>query len=174
MKKVFSFDAETDGLWGQPFAVAAIVYENGAETASFIARLSEGIVRNEWVRDNVLPTIAGIAPTHETYEAMLRDFAAFYLTHKQDADCICHMGYIVEAHLLREMHRLGFIGDWDAPYPLYDVSGNLQSSGEDPTSVDAYAQKYGLQVSDYGTTHNPFYDCEIAARVYMHLLSVAV
>lgn len=27
-KKIFSFDAETDGLWGNPFAVAAIVYEN--------------------------------------------------------------------------------------------------------------------------------------------------
>ena len=43
---------------------------------------------------------------------------------------------IVEAHLIREMHRLGGIGDWDAPYPLYDVSGNLQAASENPTSVD--------------------------------------
>lgn len=169
MKKIFSFDAETDGLWGQPFAVAAIVYEGEQETARFIARLSDDVVVNQWVKDNVLPTLSDIAPTHDTYDAMLRDFAAFYLTYKRDADCICHMGYIVEAYLLREMHRLGFIGDWDAPYPLYDVSGNLQAAGEDATSVDAYAKKYGLQVSDYGTTHNPLYDCEVAARVYMHL-----
>ena len=169
MKKIFSFDAETDGLWGQPFAVAAIVYESGQETARFIARLPDGLVSNQWVKDNVLPTLADVAPTHNTYEDMLRDFAAFYLAHKQDADCICHMGYIVEAHLFREMHRIGFIGDWDAPYPLYDVSGNLQAAGEDATSVDAYAKKHGLAVSDYGTTHNPLYDCEVAARVYMHL-----
>ena len=47
---------------------------------------------------------------------MLSGFADFYKAHKQDAECVCHMGYIVESHLLREMHRLGFIGDWDAPY----------------------------------------------------------
>ena len=118
---------------------------------------------------NVLPALADVAPTHQRYEDMLRDFSEFYLANKQDADCICHMGYIVEAHLLREMHRLGFIGEWDAPYPLFDVSGNLQAAGEDATSVDAYAKKHGLKVSDYGTTHNPLYDCEVAAKAYIHL-----
>lgn len=172
--KVFSFDAETDGLWGQPFAVAAIVYEGGKETSRFLARLPDDVVNNEWVKENVLPTLANVEPTHKTYEAMLKDFAAFYLAHKSDADCICHMGYIVEAHLLREMHRLGLIGDWDAPYPLFDVSGNLQAACEDATSVDAYAKKHGLQASNYGTTHNPLYDCEVAALVYTHLLSVAI
>jgi len=210
MKKVFSFDAETDGLWGNPFAVAAIVYElrttevpaqevelSGAqmqakyggggklwprdvvqvagytttewvETARFIARLSDDVVSDNWVRENVLPTLA-VEPTHDTYEAMLADFTAFYMANKADAHAICHMGYIVEAHLLREIHRLGFIGDWDAPYPLLDVSGNLQSAGEDPTSVDNYAKKHGLQVANYGTTHNPLYDCEVAAKVYIHI-----
>lgn len=169
MKKVFSFDAETDGLWGNPFAVAAIVYENGQETARFLARLKDETVTNAWVIENVLPALADVKPTHETYAAMLQDFATFYKTQKQDADCICHMGYIVEAHLLREMHRLGFIGDWDAPYPLYDVSGNLQAAGENATSVDAYAKKHELPIAGVGTTHNPLYDCEVAAKVYMHL-----
>lgn len=170
--KIFSFDAETDGLWGNPFAVAAIVYENGQEVARFIARLSDSAVTNSWVIENVLPTLAGIAPTHETYEVMLVDFAKFYKTHKKDAECVCHMGYIVEAHLLREMYRLGLIGDWDAPYPLYDVSGNLQAAGEDATSVDNYAKKHNLTIGDFGGTHNPLYDCEVAARVYMHIRGI--
>jgi hypothetical protein len=172
--KLLSFDAETDGLWGTPFAVAAIVYQDGQETTRFIARLSDDAVKNSWVAENVLPTLANVAPTHETYEAMLSDFSDFYKANKADADCICHMGYIVEAHLLREMHRLGFIGDWDAPYPLYDVSGNLQAAGENATSVDGYAKKHALEIADFGTTHNPLYDCEVAAKVYMHLQSVAV
>lgn len=171
--KIFSFDAETDGLWGNPFAVAAIVYENGAEVGSICLRLPDSVVANQWVKDNVLPTLQNIPVTHDNYEEMLRDFAAFYMQQKE-ADVICHMGYIVEAHLLREMHRLEFIGDWDAPYPLLDVSGNLQSAGEDPTSVDSYAKKQGLQISDYGTTHNPLYDCEVAAKVYLHLNFVNV
>lgn len=192
MKKIFSFDAETDGLWGNPFAVAAIVYElqesnpQWVETARFIARLSDDVVADNWVRENVLPTLEGVPVTHpegeyvhesqwtgyceiNAYEAMLAEFAEFYKSHKADADVICHMGYIVEAHLLREMHRLGFIGDWDAPYPLLDVSGNLQAAGEDPTSVDNYAKKHGLWVADYGTTHNPLYDCEVAAKAYIRL-----
>lgn len=177
-KKIFSFDAETDGLWGNAFAVAAIVYERHympggpyyyQETARFIARLSDAHVKNQWVTENVLPTLAGIAPTHNSYEEMLADFTAFYMLHKADADCVCHMRYIVEDHLLREMHRLGLIGDWDAPYPLYDVSGNLQAAGEDETSVDAYAKKFGLRLNDCGTTHNPLYDCEVAAMAYIHL-----
>lgn len=184
-KKIFSFDAETDGLWGNPFAIAAIVYEKRkekpvifdrmvyeseptwVEVDKFIARLPDSVISNNWVRENAL---TNIPVTHDSYEKMIHDFATFYLMHKQDADCICHMGYIVEAHLLREMHRFGFIGDWAAPYPLHYVSGNLRQAGEDPTSVDKYAEKYGLKITDYGTTHNPLYDCEVTAKVYIHLI----
>lgn len=180
MKKIFSFDAETDGLWGQPFSIAAIVYSHQivgkeygtghpgygwVETARFIARLPNSFVTNDWVKENVLPSLESVPVTHESYEEMLRDFAAFYMDNKNEADVICHMGFPVEAHLLREMHRLGFIGDWDAPFPLIDIAGNLKQAGKDPTSVDDYAEKYTLQVSDYGTTHNPLYDCEAAAHV---------
>lgn len=178
-RKIFSFDAETNGLWGDPFAVAAIVYEErymtgGApfwvETDRFIARLPDSAVTNRWVFEHVLPALADISPTHDSYEGMLRDFATFYLKHQKGAEFVCHMGYVVEAHLLREMYRFGFIGDWAAPYPLHDVAGNLRQAGEDPTSVDKYAVKYDLKITDYGTTHNPLYDCEVAAKVYIHLL----
>ena len=215
MRKIFSFDAETDGLWGQPFAVAAIVYElqpqtdlwqlvavNGVvsnfdppvraasfeeatrvggriayhrmqrieadrwvETYRFMGMLPLDGIQNEFVLKNVVPALSGVTPTHQSYEGILRDFTAFYLANKQDATVICHVGSPVE------MHRLGFIGDWDAPFPLIDISGNLDQMGEDPTSVDSYAQKYGLEISDYGTTHNPLYDCEVAAKVYIHLKS---
>jgi len=169
--KVFSFDAETDGLWGNPFAIAAIVYEKGEEVDRFLARLPDKVVGNEWVRDNVLPTISNIEPTHQSYEGMIRDFSAFYMRHKEGAHIIAHMGYIVEAHLLREMRRIGGIGDWDAPFPLNDVAGLLLAAGENPTSVDSYVEKHNLEVvQDFGTTHNPLYDCELAARVFMHLM----
>lgn len=180
--KIFSFDAETNGLWGDPFTVAAIVYElqsggNWVEMDRFIARLSNDAVSDQWSRKNVLPALATMPVTHNNHPAnpefdyaeMLSSFATFYHKHRLDADIICHMGYIVEAHLLREMYRLGFIGTESAPYPLYDVSGNLQQAGEDPLNVDKYAAKYNLQI--VGTTHNPLYDCEVAAKVYIHLLN---
>lgn len=169
MNKVFSFDAETNGLWGEAFSIAVLVYENGVEIARFIGRCPiEGDV-NPWVKDNVLPTMTEIPVTHESYEELLADFAKFYLANKADASVIAHMGFIVEVKLLRDAHERGFIGDWDGPYPLIDIAGNLQQVGEDPTSVDKYVQKYGLDVRDFGTTHNPLYDSEVAAVVYSHL-----
>ena len=56
---VFSFDAETNGLWGQAFALGALVYdESGAEVARFVGRCPiEGEVK-EWVEANVLPQLS--------------------------------------------------------------------------------------------------------------------
>lgn len=171
--KVFSFDAETDGLWGCAFAIGALVYdENGTEIARFVGRLPNTAVTNEWVKNNVIPQLSSVPVTHESYEELLADFASFYLAHKDGADCIAHMGYIVEAKVLRDMRDRGLIGDWDAPYPLLDVSGNLQQAGEDPTSVDSYVKKHELSVGEFeGGTHNPLYDSAVAAVVYRHLLA---
>lgn len=166
--KVFSFDAETNGLWGKPFSIGAIVYQDGIEIAKFFGRLPDEFVTNEWVKDNVLPTLPKEV-THTEYSELLKDFSLFYMENKEDSHVICHMGYIVEAFLLREMHDLGFIGDWDAPYPLIDVEGLLRGRNVNSTSVDEYAEKMGLKISDYGTKHNPLYDCEVTAKVYYNI-----
>ncbi len=172
MKTLFSFDAETNGLWGRAFAIGALVYdEKGSEIARFVGRLPDTEVTDPWVKENVLPKIANIPVTHDTYEALLAAFAAFYKANKEGADVVVHMGYIVETKVLRDMHTQKLIGDWDAPYPLYDVSGNLQQAGEDATSVDGYVKKHNLSVGEFeGGTHNPLYDSAVAAMVYRHLL----
>jgi len=190
MKKVFSFDAETDGLWGQPFAIAATVTAfDGTEIAVFAARLNDTVVSNEWVKANVLPHIqdmrivtdehriprdvartedeyrAGIVPA---YDALLGEFARFYMKHKTDAVIIAHCPCPVEAHLMRECHRLGLIGDWDGPFPLVGVEGLLDAAGEPMTEATAYATKHGLQLPE-GSAHNPLFDCRLATAMYRHL-----
>lgn len=170
--KIFSFDAETNGLWGAAFAIGALVYdENGAESARFVGRLPDSEVTNGWVREHVLPKIADIPVSHTNYDSLLADFAAFYKANKNDADIVVHMGYIVEARILRDLHDRGLIGDWEGPYPLYDVSGNLQAANADPTSVEKFASEHGLVVGEFaGGTHNPLYDSAVAAAVYRHLV----
>jgi hypothetical protein len=118
MKKVFSFDAETNGLWGQAFAIGALVYdESGAEISRFVGRCPiEGEV-DKWVAENVLPKIADIPVTCGDYNALLALFAEFYKANKQDADVIAHMGFIVEVKILRDLHAAGLIGDWDGSLP---------------------------------------------------------
>jgi len=166
--KVISIDAETDGLWGDPFATAAIVYKNEQESAKFLARLPSSAVKNEWVKENVLPTV-DFDPTHSNLKSMLKDFALFYMKHKKDAAILWHMGHVVEAYLFRLLVQEQLIGEWDAPYCPIEVSEHLRQAGEKPDSVDAYVKKYGIEVSDYGSTHNPLYDCEAAARAFFNI-----
>lgn len=170
MKKIFSFDAETNGLWGQAFAIAALVYdENGNEIGRFLGRCPIQGDTNPWVKDNVLPQLTAVAETHSDYDSLLADFAKFYLANKADADIVVHMGVPVESRLFTEMHDRGYIGDWDGPYPLIDLAGSLRQAGEDPTSCDKYVAKFGLEVRDFGTSHNPLFDSEVAAKVHLHL-----
>ncbi len=172
--KIFSFDAETNGLWGESFAISAAVYENGKMTASFTAYLGPNGVTDGWVRDNVLPKLKGLTKTHDSYDEILVAFAEFYKANKTDADIIVHMGVPVEAKVLLDMHTNGHIGDWDGPYPMIDIAGVLKAKGYDPTSVDSYNKEFGLMdgrpEAEGLATHHPLYDSVAAAVCYMHLL----
>ena len=56
MAKIFSLDAEANGLWGQAFAIAAVVAdENGQEIDQFTGRCPIQGKINHWVAENVLP-----------------------------------------------------------------------------------------------------------------------
>lgn len=182
-KRFFSVDAETDGLWGNPFSVGAIVYEikrnynkNTFKTSYYFEqveeiclRLPNEVVKNEWVKLNVLPNL-DFEVTHQEYKDMLKDFADFYLRHK-NATVIWHMGYIVEAHLFRELHKMELIGDWDAPYTPIEISDLLRMKDYDCDSVDNYAKinnLFGFGIPN--KTHNPLYDCFVSAQVFEDIL----
>ena|SRR3989344_1278885 len=172
--KVFSFDAETNGLWGNAFAISAAVYEDGKLTNSFTAYLGPDGVTDGWVKDNVLPKLDGLAKTHDDYDGMLSAFAEFYKANKDGADVIAHMGVPVESKLLIDMHQKGLIGDWDGPYPFLDVASVLKAKGEDPTSVDKYNERNGLMAgrseAEGLATHHPLYDSVAAAVAYINLI----
>lgn len=170
-KKIFSWDVESNGLWGHGFAIGSVVYEDGREIKKFYARCPiEGKV-NSWVEENVLPQMADLKETHATYEEMLKAFAEFFMNNKADADVLFHMGIPVEARVVLDMHDKGFIGDWDGAYPWLDIAGCLKQAGFDSTSVDAYNATHGIVVPqpETGGTHNPLYDSRAAALCYMDL-----
>jgi hypothetical protein len=123
-------------------------------------------VKNEWVKENVLPTI-GMEPTNSSYQTMLEEFSNFYMENK-DATVLWHMGHVVEAYLFRELQSFALIGEWDAPYTPIEVSTILALAGEKPDSVDTYMEKAKIE-KPVGATHNPLYDCIVAAKVFEHL-----
>lgn len=189
--KIISIDCETDGLWGKPFAIAAVVYEfveehfvpgtvgvdgirhrraykrHWKETYRLTTRLPDGVVTNEWVKENVLPSLSGMDVTHDNYEDMLAAFSGFYNAHK-DGTVLWHMGHVVEAFLFRECVRLGFIGEWEAPYTPIEVSMTLREHGYDPSSVDGVMTALDFEKPN-GSTHDPLYDCICAFRVWERL-----
>lgn len=168
--KVLSFDAETNGLWGQAFAIGAILYgSDGQEAASFIGRCPIKESVDPWVEENVLPQLEGVPVEYSSYEELLRAFMAWRAAHRGGATEIVHMGVPVEARLFLDAHQMGIIGDWDGPYPLVDVA-TIPEVGD---SVDSYNAAHGISpdAAEFaGGTHNPLYDSAATAVAYRHWL----
>jgi hypothetical protein len=170
--KIFSFDAETNGLWGKAFAIAVVIHDTKSlETSEWIGRCPIQGEINSWVKENVLTQMEGIEITHNSYEDLLKGFIEFYMANKQDATILVHMGLPVEAKLFIDAHDMGILGDWDAPYPLVDCSA-FPSIG---TSVDNYNVSDGLVIDAdkfQGGTHNPLYDSYAALYAYVSVMNL--
>lgn len=165
--RIISVDAEANGLWGEAFAIAAVVREDGVQTAGFMGMCPIKGEVNEFVENIVLPQLKGIPVTHDSYEDLLKDFTNFYKLHREDSTCIVHVALPVESKLFIDAHELGYIGDWGAPFPLVDISAIPEIN----VSVDEYNKKHNIEVQVYeGGTHNPLYDCTAAALAYEHWL----
>lgn len=167
-RKVLSIDAETNGLWGQAFAIAATLHDfyTGEEEKIFIGRCPIEKTIDPWVKENVIPKMDSIPISHDTYSNLLEDFIKFYMDNKGDAYVVVHMGLPVESKVFLDAHSSGFLGDWDAPYPLIDIS----AFPEIGTSVDQYNIENDIDIDNIeGGTHNPLYDCRAAAAAFIHL-----
>jgi len=153
---------------GNAFSIAAVIADKqGNVEKSFIGRCPIDGSINAWVAENVLPQMEEIPITHKSYQEMLKSFCEFYLTHKEGAEIIVHMGVPVEAKLFLDAHQMGMIGDWDAPFPLIDISAINEIS----TSVDSYCTLYNISTDPatmQGGTHNPLFDATQAINAWVH------
>lgn len=169
-RNLFSYDAETNGLWGQAFSVAAIVETEDGQRKEFVGRCPISGDVNPWVRDNVLPVMEGIPENYPDYRSLLQGFVEFWKANKADATALVHMGQPVEARLWIDAHEMGLIGDWDAPYCQVDL-GSFPEIGD---SVDTYCAQHDISAvaeAFAGGTHNPLYDSEQALRAYKHYMN---
>lgn len=165
---ILSIDAETNGLWGQAFAIAGVLYDpNGNEIDKFVGRCPVENEVNEWIRDNVLTQMIEIKETHKDYKSLLTDFFKFLNINKDlKYKTLVHMGHIVESKLLIDAHNMNIIGDWDAPYEWYDVCLFFGDS------TDNYNKENNIKVDNViGGTHNPLYDCRSAYKAFKHFIN---
>jgi hypothetical protein len=171
MAKILSVDAEVNGLYGQAFAVAAIVREDGKEIAQFVGRCPiEGKV-DGWVANSVLPSLEDMEVNFSSVEELEEAFWSFFRLNTDGATVIVHIGSPVESGLFRRcVERRLEERAFQGPYPLHEVGTLLLALGEDPSSVDKYNLKYGLGVPFSGTTHHPMYDAIAAVVAWEHAI----
>lgn len=168
--KILSIDVESNGLYGQGFVIAALLYSNGKYKEVYCGRCEIDGATDEWVEKNVIPIIGNIPVTNKSYKSLLEEFIDFYMKNKEGADVIVHMGFPVEAKIFIDAHNLGLIGDFDGPYPLIDISAYPEIG----TSVDNYIMVNNIELSmplDIlvgTTTHNPIFDAIFACEAYIH------
>ncbi len=143
--KIFSVDAETDGLYGVAFAIAVTVRDEGKEIASFQGRCPDSVVKNDWVKQNVLPAILGMPITHQESESLEEAFWEFWMKNKDGCIVIAHCGSPVESGLFRRCVERDEVGRaFHGPYPaIHDIATKLLLKGYSPDSVDNYLKMTG-------------------------------
>lgn len=180
-EKYISIDCESDGLWGKSFMIAVTTYnEIGEEVNAYLFTYNnyKHDIVNEWVKENVLPAINMPEPgvygntkymVFHSRLNMLKSFAATWKANWKNLQTMWHMGHVVEIGLFRELVSLGLIGEFEAPYTPIEIATVLDVKGFDGSSVDNYANMMGIKVE--GSTHDPLYDCRVAAKVYFDVIN---
>lgn len=164
MKKpnILVFDVESTSLYGQAFAVGAVVLDGDGKEIDSFQLMDERMSHNscKWVRDNVLPKLAGLLRGSDILQ--LRDsFYQFYCRHRDTADVWCDCGFPVETAFLKDVvlndHNRR---EFEMPYPLKDIS-TIIDIGIDRAVASGIS---GLR------QHHPLDDARASARVLFNYL----
>ena len=159
---IFSFDVESDGLYGEGFAFGAVVMTpQGQEIAAAEACCLDGVT-DGWVQANVLPHLHSM-PQSASRAEVRRVFWDFYMAWKDQCRIFADVAYPVDAHFLRQCAQENH-GEWDAPYPLLDVASVLLACGVDPL-IDGASY-----TGSTGDNHHPLFDARVSARKLVRLV----
>lgn len=164
--KIFSVDAETDGLYGDVWAIGAVVANESGEIVATFAGQVPYTGTNEWVRENVAPFVS--LPGYESARALRDAFWIFWIAHREGALCLADFGTPVESGLFRSC-----VADdpnarqWLGPYPLHEVGTALLCAGIDP-DIDRidFSGLNGL------SRHNPVDDARASLECWFKATSL--
>ena len=165
---IISIDVESDGLYGQCLAIAAVVRDVGKTEDTFLARVGGTYtIKDKWVAKHIIPKIVCIPVTHDNSEAMEEAFWSFWLKWRGQATAIGYCSSTIEAALfnrcvMRNVEERNFQG----PYLLHDVATLLHVTGHDSLLIEKFIHDKGIKVDHDGGPHHPMYDCLAAATVW--------
>ena len=139
MNYYFSFDVESMGLLGQPFAVGWVVVdeEGNEEEEGYLAYphplkdVASGDL--QWMKENVLPHLPepNCEDHLELYERFWEAWTSAQANYK-DIMIVSDVPFPVEAGFLLKCMKYLDLGMEDSPYPVLDVASVLLATGGDP------------------------------------------
>jgi len=185
-KYYFSFDVESVGLLGRPFAVGwVIVDETGKEyeEGCLVSGTPIAIIKESaWIIENVIPALPEfsersfledeyyISPSSNCYDEydMYEKFWKAWTEAEKDYPGILMVTdtpFPVEAGFLLRMHREGviFLTLENSPYPLIDVASVLFAHGHDP--IANYDRKENEM-----PVHHPTKDARCSVRIMLECM----
>ena len=182
-------DVESNGPYGQPFCVGAILMDHGGRVLeSFLGRCSIDQVEDDYVLEHVIPALSNVPQSYDDLNALEIGFIEWYATAyrstrvelvsaKAEHPCtIVDVGFPVDCNFL---YRLGTRDDnhgelWKtlSPYPLLDLASILVGVGVDPdVSREEFAEP--LIGVARGQKHNPVWDAEVSGLCAIRSIRMA-
>ncbi len=172
-KLIFSFDIESDGLYGEGFAVgAAIIDVDTGNLCDEFSGVVDGYkVHDSFVRDNIMKHLKDMKK-YPSVEALRREFWDFYIKYRgedriQNPEVIFLVdnGMPVEARFLRDCvmddHRNR---QFLSPFPAVDLATVLQLYGyENHMNRRAFCEYKGSK-------HHPLDDAMASGLTFWKLL----
>lgn len=161
---IFSFDAETDGLYGEAFAIAAIVMDDaGTVLDSFSGMADVASVQDEWTLQNCVPYLGNL-PAYRSRRELRGAFWAFYLKYREQCVIVSDVPFPVEAQLMRQCVEADAQNTFLGPYPLIDVASVFYARGLDPLTDRLAYSGYA------GERHDPLTDATASALCLIKLM----
>ena len=158
---IFSVDAETNGLYGDVWAIGAVVLSpDGKMVDSFSGQVENPVITDQWVLTNIVPYVS--LPKYKSARELRDAFWSFWMKNKATCLAIADYAYPVESNLFRLCINDDVSRTWDGPYPLHEVATLLYAAGIDPNiSREEFSGMYHL------TKHNPLDDAYLSALTWI-------
>lgn len=168
-RDIIVIDVESNGLYGQPFCVGAVLMDQGGRVlGEFLGRCGIDEVEDEWVLENVIPVLQ-INENYPSLTALEEGFLQWFVgVHRADQPkphVLVDVSFPVDGGFL---YRLGLRGDdygkmWRdlSPYPLYDLASIFAGLGIDP-DINRLEFAGPLIGTAKGAKHHPLWDAEVS------------
>lgn len=162
MDKVFVFDVESIGLYGEGYAVGGGIYHaDGTRGDEFCYSCPPENAfgdtdDREWIAKNIPPLVV----THIKPYEMRKSFWQRWLAAKeQGIPMAAECGFPVETNFLAAcVHNDKQNNKWSGPYPFIEISSFMSAAGMDPMATYE-------RIGDENPKHHPLADSRQSARL---------